>query len=219
MPPSGLLIDARANSREYQLQAIDAEIKSLEESIRALRRRRNALAPILSLPAEVITTIFTSLRGPVASSTLTLIPEMPDHLPFLRVAHVCHHWREITLNQPLLWSHVDFTTFTPAGVAEVLARAKMVPLHLEAKAPIGQWDGARYSAFQNALQAHISHTSHLDISAEHCHLRKTLEGLVLPAPTLEYLSLSSEKRPDFHHWSINPRVFVPDNIFAHELRH
>ena len=51
-----------ANSREFQRQAIDAEIKSLESVIRALRHRRNAVAPILSLPTEIIATIFSTLR-------------------------------------------------------------------------------------------------------------------------------------------------------------
>ena len=117
-----------ANFREYQLQAIDDEIRSLEESIRALRSRRNALAPVSSLPIEVLTTIFTLLHGPVASSPLTRPKEKPDHLPWIRVAHVCHHWRDIALNQPLFWSHVDFTTVTSAGAAEILARANTVPL-------------------------------------------------------------------------------------------
>ena len=59
---------SQANSREYLRQAIDAEIKSLEESIRALRHRRNALAPISSLPTEVIATIFSFFRVPRTSS-------------------------------------------------------------------------------------------------------------------------------------------------------
>ncbi|KAN0127934.1 hypothetical protein V8E53_014282 [Lactarius tabidus] len=205
---------SQSNSREYQLQAIDAEIKSLEESIRALRRRRNALAPISSLPTEVITTVFTLLRGPlrgaVAPSPLTLFNEWPDRLPWIRVAHVCHHWRELALNQPLLWSHVDFTLFSSTGTAEILARAKMVPLHLEAMVPIGHWNNARFSAFRNELQAHVSHICHLGIGGEHLHLRKTLEGLVSAAPTLEYLSLSCET---YRNRAISSRVAVPDNIF------
>ncbi|KAH9059896.1 hypothetical protein EDB87DRAFT_1577273 [Lactarius vividus] len=103
-----------------------------------------------------------------------------------------HHWREIVLNQPLFWSHVDFTTLTSAGAAEILARVETAPLHLEARVPIGQWDGARFSEFQKELQARVSHVCHLALGAEHFHLRKTLEELISPAPTLEYLSLFSD---------------------------
>jgi len=188
---------SQTNSREYQRQAIDAEIRSFEETIRALRLRRNAIAPISSLPPEVFATIFSFVRLPDR-----LIPaEEPDQLACLRVSHVCHQWREIALNQPLLWSHVDFTALTSAGAAEMLARAKTVPLHLEASVPIDSWDGSRFSAFQNELQTHISHICHLGITAEYRHLRKTLEGLVSPAPTLEYLSLSSS---EYQHRTIQP---------------
>jgi hypothetical protein len=47
-----------SSSWQYQQRAIDAEIKSLEVSLRALRQRRNTLSPISSLPAEVIAGIF-----------------------------------------------------------------------------------------------------------------------------------------------------------------
>ncbi|KAH8994106.1 hypothetical protein EDB86DRAFT_1283301 [Lactarius hatsudake] len=200
---------SQANSREYQQQAIDAEIKSLEGSIRALKFRRNALTPISFLPTEVITTIFSFLV-PVAPSPFTILGERPDHLTWLRVAHVCHHWREIVLNQPLFWSHVDFTVLTSAGAAGILTRAKTAPLYLDARVPIGRWDGPRFSTFQKELQARVSHICYLAISAEHFHLRKTLEGLVSPAPTLEYLSLCSAVQWDS---PISSQIFLPDTIF------
>ncbi|KAF8257862.1 hypothetical protein EI94DRAFT_1756478 [Lactarius quietus] len=182
---------SQPNSREYQLQAIDAEIKS----------RRQVFTTIFSL-------IQALTHGPVASSPHTSCAvtqgNEPDHLPWLRVAH-------IALNQPILWSRFDFTTFTSASVAEIIARTKMVPLHFEARVPIGHWNDARYNAFQDVLQANVSRTCHLDISSEeHFHLRKTLEGLISPAPILEYLSLSNRKHGD---WTKPTRVFIPDNIF------
>ncbi len=199
---------SKGNPREYLRQAIDAEIKSesLEESIRALRHRRNALAPVSSLPTEVFAAIFSFLRSPGTSP----LGGKPDHhLVSLRVAHVCHQWREIALDLPLLWSHVDFTTVSATGATEILARSRMAPLYLEARVPIHRWDGARFSAFQNELQTHVSHICYLNISAEPFHLRKTLEGLVSPAPTLEYLSLSNGKyRP-----RTLSRVSVPDTLF------
>jgi hypothetical protein len=154
---------SKATPREYLLQTIDAEIKSLEESLQALRYRRNELAPISSLPTEVIEAIFSLLRVPDTSSPSTLSGK-PDHL---RVAHVCHHWREIALNQPLFWSHIDATTVSSAGAVEILARARMAPLHLEAKVPLGRWDDARFDAFRKQLQAHVSHIRHLALGAGH----------------------------------------------------
>jgi hypothetical protein len=121
---------SRAISRECSQQAIDAEIISLEDSIRALRLRRNALSPISSLPPEVFAAIFSILCPPPS------LDRNPDrHLARFRVSHVCHQWREIALDYPFLWSHVDFTALGLAGATEILARAKSVPLYLEARVP------------------------------------------------------------------------------------
>jgi hypothetical protein len=198
---------SQANSREGLRQAIDDEIRSFEESILALRRRRNALAPISCLPPEVFATIFSFVRR---SPDCLILAEEPDHLACLRISHVCHQWREIVLSQPLLWDDLDFTTVTSAGAAEILARARSVPLDLEAMVPFGYWDDSRFSAFQKQLQAHVLHTCHLGISVEPLRLRKTLEGLISPAPILEYLLLSVDDESRTTH----SRVSIPDNIFA-----
>ncbi|KAH9070749.1 hypothetical protein EDB83DRAFT_2517909 [Lactarius deliciosus] len=189
-PLSFLMNPSQENPREYQRQAIDAEIKSLEESLRALRRRRNALAPISSLPSELFAAIFSILRLP-PSDTVLLGGEPDRHLSWLSVAHVCHQWREVALNEPFFWSHVDFTTLTPAGATEMLVRAKSVPLYLEAWFP--EYDKARFSTFQKELQPRVSHISQLSIIAQHFSLERVLEGLVSPAPILRYLSLSGKK--------------------------
>ncbi|KAH9007229.1 hypothetical protein EDB86DRAFT_3097703 [Lactarius hatsudake] len=192
----------------YQLrrQAIDAEIRSLEGSIRALKLRRNTFAPISSLPNEVITTIFSFLRVRV---TLFAIKtgKKPDGLAWLRVAHVYHQWREIALNQPHLWSHVDFTAVSSAGAAEILSRAKTVPLHLKVGTPVGLLDDARFGPFQKELQDRVPHMCRLAISAEPFHLHRILKGLIVPAPTLESLSLTSE---NVHSGGA---AFVPDSLF------
>ena len=183
---------SQSNSREFQWLAIDAEVKSLEESIWVLKHRRNTLVPVSSLPPGVIATIFSFLRLLVTSTAFLPgeTPERLDPLAWLRVAHVCHRWREIALNRPLFWSYVDFTTFTSAGAAEILTRAKKTPLHLEARVPHGHWDEDQFSAFAKELQPRVSHICHLGVSAGTVNLRRILEGLTSSAPILEYLSLA-----------------------------
>ena len=183
---------SQADSREHQQQAIDIEIKLLEDSILYLRYRRNALSPISFLPIEVIESIFSYSRVP--NSTLsTFTPgekrEKRDPLAWLRVAHVCRQWREIALNQALFWSHVDFANVSWAGATEILSRAKNVPLYLEARVP---WNYIQLATFREELQRRISRTRHLEISAIHPHLYKILQAFVSPAPILERLSLACE---------------------------
>ncbi|KAH8993960.1 hypothetical protein EDB92DRAFT_1944240 [Lactarius akahatsu] len=166
----------KANPREYQRQAIDAEIKSLKESIRVLRYRRNALAPVSSLPTEVTAAIFSFLYLPV--------------------------WPMSVVNGATLHS-----IYPSSGITSI--SPSTAPLYLEARVPTYLWDGPRFIAFQKELQCHVSHICHLSISAEPFHLFRTLEGLISPAPTLEYLSLSIDKyRP-----RTPSRVSVPDTLF------
>ena len=193
------------NSWEYQRQAIDAQIKSLEDedSIRALRLQRNALAPISSLPPEIFATIFSFLPHMLSSIKPR---KMLDPLAWLRYSHVCHQWREIALNQPLLWCRVNFTNISLVGAAQILARAKMAPLHLEARGLGDHWDDNQFGAFQDELQFRVSRIRHFLILANPQRLRKALEGLVSPALTLESLSLSSEAK--------QPRTVVPETLFG-----
>lgn len=57
------MIPSQEISRELQ-QAIDAKIEALEESIHALKLRRNTLSPFSRLPPEVLAAIFTILCVP-----------------------------------------------------------------------------------------------------------------------------------------------------------
>jgi hypothetical protein len=195
----------QVNSRGRLQQAIDAEIKSLEESIRVLKLHRNALSAVSSLAPEILAAIFSFLCSPGIPS----LGGTPDqNIAQLCISHVCHQWREIILNQPLVWSHVDFTTLTSAGITEVLLRSKSLPLYLEGRISSRRWDDVRLGTLQEELQAHFPRICHLRISAEPHHLLQTLEGLGLPAPALKYLSLTSrgddENRVD---------LLIPDTLF------
>ena len=183
-----------AESRDRLLQAIDDEIKSLEESTRALKSRRNELAPISCLPPETLAAIFSFLfpfEGNENSGA--------GYLEGIRVTHVCRRWREVALNHPRLWSHINFVELASASMAEILARAKMAPLHLEADLINSRWD--QVDAIERQVEAHISHTRHLCIIGE---LHITFERLVSSAPTLESLSLSH---------SGLPQAVIPVNLF------
>ncbi|KAN0135823.1 hypothetical protein V8E53_006275, partial [Lactarius tabidus] len=183
------------------------------ESIRALRLRRNALSPISSLPPEVL----------AASAIFSLLcPQSPDrnpghdrHLSRLHVSHVCHRWREIALNHPSLWSHVDFTDFRAslAGTTEILVRAKSVPLYLEARVPdrYHLWEDVRYTTFRQEVQTRIPYVRHLSISAGIIYLHKTLEEFVSSAPILESLSL--ESKGGYRNRRTGDHIVVPATLF------
>ena len=177
-----------AESRDRLRRAIDDEIDSSEESTRALKSRRNALALISGLPPETLAAIFSFLSLPERNKEVR-------YLEWIRVAHVCRQWRETALSHPRFWSHINFTKLTLPGMDEILARAKMAPLHLEADFTRWAWAQPRVDAAEKQVEAHISHTRDLRIRGP---LRSALERLVSSAPILEFLSLSHISTPTGH---------------------
>ena len=170
-------------------QAIDDEIKTLEQSIQVLNAHRNALVPISCLPPETLAAIFLFL------------PPSVDDLQWICVSHVCRQWREAALNHPRLWSHINLTKPAPAAIAEILARAKTVPLHLDVD--FTEWRSPKQiDAFERLIDTHISQTRHLRL----CGLLPPLEPLVSPAPILESLSL-------LHKYGPTDQVVPPSNLF------
>ncbi|KAN0133101.1 hypothetical protein V8E53_009131 [Lactarius tabidus] len=191
-----------SSSREGLQQTIDAKIKSLEESVRSLKLRRNALSPISLLPPDVFIAIFSLLCLPGTSYHF--------YHPTLLVSHVCHQWRKIALDQPLLWSHVNFTT--QPGAAEILVRAKSAPLYLDANASYYHWYDVRFCTFRRELQARVPNICRLRTCARSNHLQTILEELVSPAPTLENLLLSSDCRGN-QRKRTRRRCPIPDTLF------
>ena len=178
-----------AESHDHLRQAIDDEIFSLELSIRVLKYRRNALAPISRLPPETLAAIFSFLSIPA------------NNLKWICVSHVCRQWRETALNYPRLWSHINLSKPAPAAITEILARAKMAPLHFEAN--FTRWGQKQIDTFEKLLEAHISQTRHLRTCGP---FLPTLGRLISSAPTLESLSLS-------HKPGLSTQVITPVNLF------
>ena len=186
-------------SRNRLQQAIIHEIDSLEASILSLKSHYNELARISRLPGEVLSDIFSN----VSISALN----GDGILTWIHVTHVCRRWRETALSHPRLWSHINFTKLKPVASAEILSRAKMAPLHLEADSHT--WGVAQIDLFGKQLEAHISHTRHLTFSGD--RLRTVISQLVSPTPTLESLSLSHM----LPRYGSGINAILPDNLFNH----
>ena len=198
------------------LHTIEDEIKSLEESALALKRYRNLLVPISSLPIEILSVIFCLLP----SIVLLNLPLSFSVLPFPSfsvspISHVCHRWREILLNLPHFWSHINFNQLNPTGCTEMLARAKMSPLDLEVIT--SRWDieaantrwymEGRFEVLEGQIKTHIHHTRRLSITASAERLKRMFGQLVSSAPSLEYFAIANS---DIVH---EPPLVIPDNLF------
>jgi hypothetical protein len=182
--------------RDRLRQPIDDETNS--PSTCALKSSHDELSPISRLPPEILAAIFAFLPPSAWNKE-------DDHLARIRITHVCHRWRATALDYPLLWSHINLTKLTPVGMAEILARAKMAPLYLEADTT--ETSTPWRDAFRRQLDSHISHTRHLGIRG---NLESTVKQLESPAPMLEFLSLSHHYSASRTSW-LNPVMHI--NIF------
>jgi hypothetical protein len=142
--------------------------------------RRNALVPISRPPPEILRFIFSFV-------TLFKHCEWDDNhvSSLLPASHVYRLWRDTAVNYPHLWSHIKFAKVSRVGITELLARAKMTPLHLEARCD--DMNSTQLDFFERQLEAHISHTRHLCLSGE---FQTELKPFKASAPALEFLSLS-----------------------------
>jgi hypothetical protein len=105
-----IFMDSMTDSSPHDFQ--NFRLQDVDNKIRALKLHRNTLVPVARLPTEILSIIFSLLRIPIT--------------PFF-LSHVCHRWREISLNLPCLWSHINLTELTPACAAEMLTRARLRP--------------------------------------------------------------------------------------------
>ena len=186
-----------ATARDSRCEIIHNKVKVSKKVTQKSKHPHNAPVPISRLPPETLTEIFSLL--PFPSDDCDCVP----YLELISVTHVCRRWREIALCCPYLWTHIDFTNLSLAGFPEILARAKMSPLHFEAK--ITPRRKERFNAFGRQLETHISHTRHLSISGE---FQTMLKRLVSPAPAL--VSLFLKKSPYPYSFS---QPIIPDSLF------
>ncbi|KAF8062464.1 hypothetical protein FPV67DRAFT_272304 [Lyophyllum atratum] len=88
----------------------------IQEEIRPWNRYHNELSLVSRLPPELLAAVFKYNVG----------MDVPSNLDWIRVSHVCSHWRRVALECPRLWTTIPF--HRPRWAEEMLARSKMAPL-------------------------------------------------------------------------------------------
>ncbi|TFK60837.1 hypothetical protein BDN72DRAFT_850214, partial [Pluteus cervinus] len=106
---------------EEARRKIDAEIAELGIRILSLTSMRNTLAPIMSLPPELLIDIFMKIR--VGGRTFT---ERHRSRTTLFLSSVCSAWKDIILGSSKMWSVIDI--LHPEAVLAFLERSKQADL-------------------------------------------------------------------------------------------
>ncbi|KAF8498176.1 hypothetical protein F5888DRAFT_1906452 [Russula emetica] len=113
------------SARVPALSTVDKGIDAAKQFLRSMLARRNALVPISLLPPEILARVFH----------LLVLEELPfsgrGNLGWIRVTHVCRHWRQVGLDDSSLWARIGGTLMNKKWISEMLARAKNAPLDIE----------------------------------------------------------------------------------------
>ena len=140
------------NARVLAVSTVDKELDSARRLFSSLFTRRNALLPISLLPPEILTRVFhlLGLEEPACLGK--------KNLSWIRVAHVCQHWRQVALDNPSLWVRISGTPTNIPWILEMLTRAKNAPLDVD----IDLVEALDLGVVR-LLQPHLSHTRELRI--------------------------------------------------------
>ncbi|KAG9086323.1 hypothetical protein FS749_003721 [Ceratobasidium sp. UAMH 11750] len=130
------------SSIEAELQRFEIYRKVLENGLSCLKKARNlsyALAPINILPQSLLLSIFSyAIDSQRAKRTHLPLPSRRDqHDPALVLSSVCASWRNITLENPSLWSTILLDQEDPeCQLAQILlARAGNASIDVQASFP------------------------------------------------------------------------------------
>ncbi|EJD35568.1 hypothetical protein AURDEDRAFT_175366 [Auricularia subglabra TFB-10046 SS5] len=163
------------------LGSMPQEVKSvLARSAKVIAVALNENAPINKLlPPELATAISAhlSLKNLIAAS------------------HVCHRWRRIIVDEPLLWNRltIDATSLTRSPLSKLLARSQDAPLTLR----IDHIFPDKVSAVASCVSKNLHRMEGLELhfSTDAPHSAPALiKMLTKPAPLLTHLRLLSRFR-------------------------
>jgi hypothetical protein len=138
------------SARVSAISTVDKGIDGAMQFVRSLFTRRNALVPISRLPPEILARVFH----------LLVLEEPPlsggRSLGWIKVTHVCRHWRQVALDDSSLWAQIWGIPTNAKWISEMLTRAKNAPLDIELDDLITSSEEALLM-----IPPHLSHTRQL----------------------------------------------------------
>jgi hypothetical protein len=168
-------------------------------------------SPASCLPTEILLKIFAFCVAPDQSNN-----EAFTALHIVRISHVCHVWREISLAFPSFWSNIAFKT--PYLATTMIERSKPLPIAVRANLTPGggKLDDDSYpircmfKAVSRALR-NSDRAKEINLrTARSARLAKAFEDIRPTSSQLEYLALRG-----YGDGSPSTVFDVPSSIFAH----
>ncbi|KAM5532797.1 hypothetical protein V8D89_013516 [Ganoderma adspersum] len=170
--------------------AISNEIDDYLRKILTLKTHLNILTHINYLPTEILAQILvTYVRDHYHSATSQWDKSALTRPKWIKLTHVCRHWRDVAMNTPRFWSHVYVRR--PKTFSALLPLSKSSPLYIDLD--LGGTIGADGKAWDSAIELIGQHSHRLcefRYIATSKQVRLLSEKLSHPMPLLEKLVLS-----------------------------
>ncbi|KAI0311322.1 hypothetical protein OF83DRAFT_1151479 [Amylostereum chailletii] len=139
------------------------------------------------LPPELLCQIFAIVRDTSG--------QHHGRLGWVSLTHVCHGWREIALQDTLLWSTIDMNTVRGRWLDERLSRSGSSPLSLTIEMPVaGELRTMDFNATAAEVAARVieGHSDRIQTLVVFADLPKYLRTVnKLPFPALESLTFTA----------------------------
>src|SRR6266849_7559884 len=162
-----------------------AAISTIDKFVRSLLTRRNVLVPISLLPPDILARVFHLLvfeKLPLAGIR---------NLDWIRVTHVCRHWRQVALDDLSLWTEIGGIPMNAKWISEMLVRAKNAPLDIDLIAHARPIHEALLM-----MPPHLSHTRQLRLhNLSPSHSDSVQKIYSSEAPFLEHFELTNATFP------------------------
>jgi hypothetical protein len=198
------------------IEDLDAQIAMLEVELAQLKRSRNRLSWTHQLPHDVLVEIFFIVQcSPVSRDASSSLWSCYD-ATWSRVMCVCHHFRAIAVQVPLLWNIMDLQRDHQEWQNLCLQRSRGAPLYIT-----GSLDAAAIQSLPRTRAAHLTvrkirNNHSLDVAAP------ALEKLSLQTPSSFYLQscFLGGLATKLSHLTVSGRnVVLHEGIMLPGLRH
>ncbi|KAH8104642.1 hypothetical protein BXZ70DRAFT_921837 [Cristinia sonorae] len=185
--------------KDARPEDLQAEIASRYSIIIWLKNHLNSRLPIFRLPGEILVVIFLYYKAAMeaaahaqaqTSSPFHFLRARHSRFAWLRVTHVCHHWRTVALDAPQMWTSFHVTAQDCEFIREILERSKGMPLNIQASLD----NGRNPKPVQSILaEMHRVQTLELELYPQMNH-HLCNAAVPFEAPRLQSLTLRSTEK-------------------------